>query len=443
MPATHVLSLGLAVACLCGINLYLTLFLLGLSLRAGWLAVELFPGIHLLANPVVLTVVGLLYLLETVTDKVPMIDSFWDLLHSVIRPAGAVILALAVMGDAEPAYQVLAGIIAGVAGLSTHLAKTTLRLRINASPEVHTNILTSLAEDALVAGLFALTVRHPFSGLIACGALVGLILLLVPRLTASARASLFFMWRKLRLPGGAHATGAVEIPARVTAEQDMLLAAETGLERHTVLWAVKCVTSRARGVAKLGRNQFGTLVAVREMPAGLVFIRRSLFSQSAVRVPLQGCEIRHESGFVSEDLVIYSRQEKVHAVFRFTRAETGVVERLAEDLTLRLGLRPQSAMTPGAPTLLPVVAIDPAPPPAPDIIPEPPVILSRAPVAAPPSAEVAPFPVRSADAAESAVAQADSLPDSVPQPSAPAPAPATEEHASPVPATTAVPLRGD
>lgn len=437
MPATHVLSLGLAVACLCGINLYLTVFLLGLSLRAGWLGMEMFPGIHLLANPVVLTVVGLLYLLETVTDKVPMIDSFWDLLHSVIRPAGAVILALAVMGDAEPAYQVLAGIIAGVAGLSTHLAKTTLRLRINASPEVHTNILTSLGEDALVAGLFALTLRHPFSGLIACAALVVLILLLVPRLAASARASLFFMWRKLRLPGGAHATGAVEIPARVTAEQDMLLAAETGMERHTVLWAVKCVTSRARGVAKLGRNQFGTLVAVREMPAGLVFLRRSLFSQSAVRVPLQGCEVRHESGFVSEDLVIYSRQEKVHAVFRFTRAETAVVERLAEDLNLRLGLRVPAAPAAGGPALLPVVAIDPAPPPAPDIIPEPPVILSRAPAAAPPSAEVAPFPVRSADSPDSPVAQPESLPDPLPR-TAPA-----AEPAAPVPATTAVPARGD
>ena len=115
MPTLHILALALTAACLSGVNLYLTAFLAGLAGRLGWVDPAI---IGELMHPAVMTVAALLYLLEAVVDKVPAVDSLWDALHTVIRPAGAVLLALHIMGNADPAYQALAGVLAGLAGLT-------------------------------------------------------------------------------------------------------------------------------------------------------------------------------------------------------------------------------------------------------------------------------------------------------------------------------------
>src|SRR5689334_17748351 len=118
MPDLPLLSLALAAACMAGLNLYLTVFLAGLAGHIGWLPVSgSFEMIGILGHPAVMTVAGLLYLVETVVDKVPGMDSLWDALHTVIRPAGAVLMALSLMSRADPATQTIAGMLSGVAAL--------------------------------------------------------------------------------------------------------------------------------------------------------------------------------------------------------------------------------------------------------------------------------------------------------------------------------------
>ncbi len=329
MPALHILALAFAAACLSGINLYLTAFLAGLAAKLGWLGLE--PGVvALLAHPAVMTVALLLYLLNAIVDKVPGLDSLWDTLHTVIRPAGAVMLALHIMGDAEPAYQVLPAVLAGMAGLTTHLAKTSARLLINNKPGPLLNILTSIGEDLLVAGIFMLTIHRPLAGLTVCLTLTVLLWLLFPHLFRVARASLFLMWKKVRLPAGVMA-GRLKLSAKVSAEQDMLMHGQLP-GPCTAQWAVRCITGRVRRFPGISANMFGVLVSVKEHPGALVFMGCRWFRLRPATVPLTGCEVQHESGFLSEDLVIYSKAEKQQIVFRFTRAEEALAARLEAEL---------------------------------------------------------------------------------------------------------------
>jgi len=335
MPAVSILSLALGLAFLSGINLYLTTFLAGLASRMGWLdAMGLSGSLPLVSHPAVMTVAFLLFLLEAFVDKVPWVDSLWDALHTVIRPAGAVLLALEVMGNADPAYRAAAGILAGLAGLTTHMTKAGLRLLINTTPEPLSNILTSIAEDIAVAGIFALLLLHPLAGLITCVSLVVILWMLLPKLFRLMKANLYLMWKKLRLPGGSERAKAV-LTDRITAEQDMLLHSQLS-GPVTVTWAVPCVTGKVRGFPNLLPNTFGTLVSTREHPGALVFLSRRWFRHSAARLSLPGCDAQHESSFLSESLVIYSKADKRVATFRFTRGHDALAAQLQKDISRRI-----------------------------------------------------------------------------------------------------------
>jgi len=335
MPAVSILSLALGLAFLSGINLYLTTFLAGLASRMGWLdAIGLSGSLPLVSHPAVMTVAFLLFLLEAFVDKVPWVDSLWDALHTVIRPAGAVLLALEVMGNADPAYRAAAGILAGLAGLTTHMTKAGLRLLINTTPEPLSNILTSIAEDIAVAGIFALLLLHPLAGLITCISLVVILWMLLPKLFRLMKANLYLMWKKLRLPGGSERAKVV-LADRITAEQDMLLHSQLS-GSVTVAWAVPCVTGKVRGFPNLLPNTFGTLVSTREHPGALVFLSRRWFRHSAARLSLPGCDAQHESSFLSESLVIYSKADKRVATFRFTRGHEALAAQLQKDISRRI-----------------------------------------------------------------------------------------------------------
>lgn len=164
-------ALGLGLAS--GISLYGTVFVTGLAIRLAW--VRLGPpwdGLAVLADPVVLTVAGLLCAIELLADKIPWVDSVWDALHTVIRPVGGALLATRVLGDLHPAAEVLAFLLLGGAALATHSAKAGVRLAANASPEPLSNWVLSTTENVLVLGVVWLVFAHPW---LALG--VGLVLL--------------------------------------------------------------------------------------------------------------------------------------------------------------------------------------------------------------------------------------------------------------------------
>jgi hypothetical protein len=156
---SRILALTLGVAWASGINLYAAVLALGLLGATGHATLP--PGLEVLANPVVISAAGLMYVVEFFADKIPGVDSAWDVLHTFIRiPAGA-ILAAEATASIDPALSVAAGLVGGLVAGSMHATKAGTRLLINASPEPFSNSIASLTEDAAVFGGIWLMTRHP------------------------------------------------------------------------------------------------------------------------------------------------------------------------------------------------------------------------------------------------------------------------------------------
>lgn len=138
-----------------GLNLYGTALILGLAGRLGWADTP-----SQLQSTWFLALVGALYLVEFVVDKVPWLDSAWDAVHTVVRPVGGALLGVALAHDAGSS-EVLAGLVSGGFSLTAHGAKASTRATANLSPEPVSNVVLSLGEDGVVAALMALALAYP------------------------------------------------------------------------------------------------------------------------------------------------------------------------------------------------------------------------------------------------------------------------------------------
>src|SRR6516225_8198365 len=153
------LGLGMGSAWLSGFNLYATVLTLGLLQRFH--LVELPGGLDFLSRGWVLGVAAALYVIEFVADKIPIVDSVWDAIHTFIRvPAGAV-LAASAFAHFDPAVRAVALLAGGTLALGSHGTKASVRMTANASPEPFSNIFLSIAEDIFTIGLTALAAFHP------------------------------------------------------------------------------------------------------------------------------------------------------------------------------------------------------------------------------------------------------------------------------------------
>ncbi|ABM35796.1 DUF4126 domain-containing protein [Polaromonas naphthalenivorans] len=159
LDTAQLIALAGALGWASGVRLYLVMLLTGLAGYMGWM--ELPQGLHLLANPVVLGASGFMVFVEFFADKIPGLDSLWDVVHTVIRiPAGAA-LAAGVFGADSSAMGLAAALVGGTLAATSHAAKATSRAAINTSPEPFTNIGTSLVEDSLVPAGLWLAIAHP------------------------------------------------------------------------------------------------------------------------------------------------------------------------------------------------------------------------------------------------------------------------------------------
>jgi hypothetical protein len=160
-----------------GVNAYATVLVLGLLGRFG--GVDQVPSG--LERTDVLVAAAVLYALEFVTDKVPYVDSAWDTVHTAVRPTIGTVIALLASGDASTLDQAVLATTGGTTALASHLVKGGLRLAVNASPEPASNVVVSLLEDGVVAGLVALVLAAPWlaAGIAAVLLLTGLTLVVL------------------------------------------------------------------------------------------------------------------------------------------------------------------------------------------------------------------------------------------------------------------------
>ncbi len=159
MDMTSLLALAAALGWASGFRLYAVVFLVGAAGLAGWIPLP--EGLQVLQHPAVLSVSGALLFVEFFADKIPGLDSLWDMVNSVVRiPAGAA-LAAGVFGADNATMAVIAALMGGTLAASSQAAKTTTRAAINTSPEPFSNVAMSLLEDGLVIGAVWLATNEP------------------------------------------------------------------------------------------------------------------------------------------------------------------------------------------------------------------------------------------------------------------------------------------
>lgn len=186
----EILGIAASASLLAGWRLYLVILATGLAMRSGVVPLpDHLQSLQVLANPWVLGIAGFGAAAEFFADKVPWLDSVWDTVHTLVRPVGGALLALAIVDPGEPALQVVAFLLGGGGALLAHGGKAGARAAINTSPEPVTNVVASTAEDVATIGLLWFVYEYPWA---AAGVAAVLLVLAVGLIVALRR-----MLRKL------------------------------------------------------------------------------------------------------------------------------------------------------------------------------------------------------------------------------------------------------
>src|ERR1700693_3701123 len=201
MSRLHLLGVALGLACLAGIDLYLTVFATGLAIHFHWITLgPAYQSLEALGHPAVIIIAGILYFLEFFADKIPWIDSAWDIVHTVIRAIGGALLAIQVIGHPSPAFTVIVALLAGGTSLITHTAKAATRLASNTSPEPFSNIALSFGEDVAVLGGLALIHYNPALALSVFALAIAAFLYFAPKVLRATKAKIWLALKKLNFP---------------------------------------------------------------------------------------------------------------------------------------------------------------------------------------------------------------------------------------------------
>ena len=150
-------TMGFSLAA--GVNLYATVAILGLAAKYGWVALP--AQFQAFNNDYIIIAAVAMYAIEFFADKIPYVDSLWDVIHTAIRPVGGAVIAVTTLGDASPGMQGMAALLGGTIAASSHLTKTSTRAAANTSPEPFSNWILSLGEDLFAVGLGYTALKYP------------------------------------------------------------------------------------------------------------------------------------------------------------------------------------------------------------------------------------------------------------------------------------------
>ena len=188
MDAISSLALAGGLSWASGLRLYLTVFVVGLLAKFGY--IDLPAALNILSNPVVIGVSGTLMVVEFLADKIPYVDSAWDSIQTFIRiPAGA-LLAMGAINTSDPMIATIAALLGGSLTGMTHATKAGSRALINASPEPVSNIATSFGEEGLLIGGGWLALAHPMVFLGVLAAFILVMIWLIPKLWRGIKSML-------------------------------------------------------------------------------------------------------------------------------------------------------------------------------------------------------------------------------------------------------------
>jgi hypothetical protein len=172
LDTPHLIALAAALGWASGLRLWAVLLLTGAAGALGWVVLP--PDLRVLQHPVVMAAVGTMAAVEFLADKIPFVDSLWDVLQTLVRIPGGALLAAGVFGGGDPTWTAAAAVLGAALAANSHAAKASLRAAVNTSPEPFSNIALSVLGDAAVPTVLWLAVAHPYAllGIVAVAALV-------------------------------------------------------------------------------------------------------------------------------------------------------------------------------------------------------------------------------------------------------------------------------
>jgi len=137
-----------------GISVYGVVALVGVAGRFGWTEAPSF-----IEQWWVIGVAVVMFIVEFVIDKIALVDTVWDAVHTLIRPAvGGYLMSTATNSQLSVPALAVSGVLLA---LSSHSAKASTRLVVNTSPEPLSNVAVSLGEDGLVFVVMAIAISRP------------------------------------------------------------------------------------------------------------------------------------------------------------------------------------------------------------------------------------------------------------------------------------------
>jgi hypothetical protein len=178
-------ALLVAVSFAAGLNLYVTVAVLGLLGRFHVL--QLPPGLSALDQTWVIALAIALSGIEAFADKIPYFDLVWNAVHTFIRVPAAALLAYQAGNGLSPGEHALVTVMAAAIAGVAHTAKTSARVAVSATPEPFTNAALSTAEDLAAAGITWIATVHPYVAASIVMVALLVIVLLVRRLMVGVR----------------------------------------------------------------------------------------------------------------------------------------------------------------------------------------------------------------------------------------------------------------
>jgi hypothetical protein len=180
LSAVEIIGIAASASLLAGWRLYLVILATGIAMRTGAVPLpEHLAALQVLGNPWVIGIAGVGAFCEFFADKVMWLDSVWDTVHTLVRPVGGALLALAIVDPGDPVMQVIAFVLGGGGALLAHGGKAGARAVVNASPEPVSNAAVSSVEDVATVGLLWLAYEHPYWAAVIAALLLALAIALL------------------------------------------------------------------------------------------------------------------------------------------------------------------------------------------------------------------------------------------------------------------------
>jgi hypothetical protein len=180
MESIALIATAASLSLLAGWRVYACILGVGIAMRFGVVPLpEHLSSLTVLANPWVIGTAAIGAAAEFFADKIAWVDSFWDAVHTAIRPVGGALLALAIVDASDPKWQIISLLLGGGAALASHSAKAGTRAAVNASPEPFSNMIVSTGEDIATTGAIVATLASPMLAGIAAIVMIAIVISLL------------------------------------------------------------------------------------------------------------------------------------------------------------------------------------------------------------------------------------------------------------------------